>query len=100
MSDSVAYSSRQPTPADLPFNSNIDQKAHSLARFNAGCYRRVAYKNTLDYPQRRCHESTSFGAFMSERILGCPASWTSEEDFRDYMEDHVYVNPDGYDVQG
>lgn len=69
-----------------------DQERHSRARFNANANRRVAYRLTLAAPQRALHMSPAFGAFMSEKILGCPASFASVEDTRDYMEDHVYGN--------
>lgn len=67
-----------------------DGEIYSRARFNANANRRLAYRQMLQAPQRKLHMSTEFGAFTSERILGCPALFASVEDTRDYMEDHVY----------
>lgn len=74
------------------FNNGWIQERHSTARFNANCYRRLAYKNMLQAPQLKLHEEKQFGAFYAEKILGCPALFSGVERFRDFMEDHVYVS--------
>lgn len=80
MFDSVAYSTRQPTSEDLPFNSDWDQERHSLARFNANCYRRIQYANDQrqNPAQLALHRAPRFGAFVAERVLGCPSLFWPE----------------------
>lgn len=90
MFDSEKFSSRQPTPVDLPFNSSWDQQEYSRARFNANANRRVAYRLTLAAPQRKLHMDPTFGAFMAEKVLGCPASWADVEPTRDFIEEAFY----------
>ena len=59
-------------------NNNYHQEMHSLARFNANCNRRLAFRETLETPQRQLHDSTEFGAFTAERVLGCPTLFWPE----------------------
>lgn len=77
------------------FNDDHDQQEYSRARFNANANRRVAYRQTLAIEQRRLHMDPTFGAFMAEKILGCPSTFATIEDTRDFMEDHVYGTSTG-----
>lgn len=67
------FSSRQPTSEDLPFNSSWDQDHHSLARFNANCYRRLAYRRMHDHED--CQMLEGITVMQIERVVGIPAVW-------------------------
>lgn len=74
------------------FDLEWDQERYSRARFNANANRRVAYRLTLATPQRKLHMDPTFGAFMSEKVLGCPAGWADVEHTRDFIEENWYGN--------
>ncbi len=56
-------------------NNARDQERHSLARFNANCYRRLAYKRM--HAHQDCTMLEGKNIMKVERVLGIPAVFFS-----------------------